>query len=315
MKYKVVPLNPKTGKEIKRPKRGQPVIFAVKGPKGGLSKLQKEPQKYYVTDRDSLTRQISNTKDRNFIVYQQLTNEKDKKTKQRKVKITGANPRRKQRGLLFVKGKRKRHLDMAYKTGNVTKSHEQEPLKVGKVHPWSQNAQKPLEIILKGDTIKDALAGLHVNLSMTDFVRPDMFLYYTARIKITDPEGKVLEIPVNGSYISKGFDSKGYLFIDNKIKAAMTNKVEVVANLTSNIAHSIRIALKEQGLRFTSLVKLQQIEKKEIRRIKTLDDYEDVATAEYALDSLFTIHRTPVKNLKQITKKWQVKLYIVFELY
>lgn len=312
MAYSVVPTNPKTGKVIKRPRKGQSVIFSLLRPRGGLKPLQKFSQPFLKTDIQLINEQVKNTKGMNFVLYQQLTNRKDKKTGLRISKLTGANPRRKQRPLLYVNGIRKRYLDFAFKTGHYKSKFEQGPLYIAK-----PNKLEPLEIKLEGKTIKETLQGLHVNMKFKDFI-VDGFqraLYYTARLRIISPQGEVIEVPVNGSDIPDGFAGKGIINIAGKRKPAMSNPIDRVANMTTKIAYSLRRSIKDQGLRFTSLTQLQVIENKTLREIKKITDKSAIDRAKNGIDKLWTINRTPVTELRQITKKWRVILFIKFELY
>jgi hypothetical protein len=174
-----------------------------------------------------------------------------------------------------------------------------------------------LELTLKGPTLKAAISGLQINMAFKDFIQGGFqrALYYTVRLKIISPEGNITYIPVSGSDIPDGFANKGIINIANKRLPAVSQELDRIANLLGKISYSLRRAIKDQGLRFTTLTTLKSIERREIKRIQKLTDPNAITRAESGIEKLWVINRTPVESLRQITRNWQVILYIKFELY
>ena len=321
MAYKVVPVNPRTGNIIKRPRRKQSVVYDVIGPRGGRSRLYDVSQEFYQKDIDSLNSLISRTSGKNFVVYEQLLRKKDPKTKKRLIKITGPNTRRKQRPVLFTKGKIKRNLDIGFKKGHSKRKLPPLPIKLLK-----PNVQKPFELNLVGPTIKRALSHLQVNMSMKDFVVGNFqrILYFTCLVRIVTPKGEVIKIPVNDSYIPQGFSRKSNILTNygtpqQKLEPAMQQPVEKISNIIDKMAYSIRRAILQTGYSFTSMVTLNKFVRQEEKIIKKLvrEDYPEdfIERKRNGVDALTFVKGVPVSQRTFLTKNYEVKLYVRFELY
>jgi hypothetical protein len=328
--YRIVPISPRTGKEIKSPRKKQNILYAIKGPRGGIKLLRKEPQKFYKTDLQGLNNAVSKTKGGNFVVYEQRTRTplRDKKgkpiltksgKKKYQTKLSYAQPRRKQLPLLYSGNKKLRGLDVTYKKGNYKKARYMREMTVAKV-----NQKAPVQLVLKGNTIKQALESLQLAVSLKQFnniYKSGFGLYYSIMIVIKGP-GVNLKIPVNSSYRNEAFDymnSSHTLPGDKKRSPALSNEIKILANLHSEMSYSIRRALRDagEGYRFTSLATLKQIENREMRIIKKLEKdgvNQDVIDRRYnAIDRLWNLGWKSVKELKQLTGAYSVTLYVWFE--
>jgi len=304
LKSRVVPINLRTGKPYKRiPKKNTNVQYAVLGPRGGISILRKEPQKFYKSDLTGLNESIKNTQGKNFVVYEQKTRQVKITKKGKKVyqtKLTYAQPRRKQQPFLYIKGKKQRALDIGFKTGNYQKSRQMRKLLIAQ-----PNKAVPIHLILEGKTIKDALDGLQVNVNIADMLKHGQGLYYSMIIKIVQPDGSVIKIPVNSSHKVDGFEKfpqdRSYMILpgEKKRSIAMRNPIHsvdspgLIANLQSKMSTSIRYAIKSVGYRFTSLTVLKKFSNQD--------------------KQVYLINGTHVKTLKQLTKKYAVHIYVRFE--
>jgi len=339
----VVPVSPRTGKQLRSVRKGQIVQYAVKGKRGALKLVREEPQAFYKSDLAGLNKQIQNTKGGNFVVYEQITRKQAKKlvkgkwvpvfnkdgSKKKETKVTYAQPKRKQRPILYIKGKRKRELDIGFRTGNYQSVRTMRELTI--VRP---NVLKPVEFSLEGDTIKKALSGLYVNASVKDLMKRGKRLFYSLIIKITEPDGSILKIPVNDTEPVSGFEypklkSSMILPGEKGFQPAVMDKGGKnqqgkyqglrLANLKTRMAKSIRMALKDFGYRFTSLAKLKQIESREQKRIDKMKKQDapqhTIDRAEAAMDSLHTlgVHLDAKDLPKQITNKYKVQMYVRFE--
>jgi len=333
--YGVVPLNPKTGKVIRTPRREQAVIFAVRGPRGGITKLSKEPQRFYKTDLAGLEKAVKNTKGRNFVVHEEKTNRikrdeyghkifkavTDKETGElvdRPVyekKITMAQSKKKQRPVLFVKGKRVRELDIGFKKGNYKEARRMRELTIART-----DVAKPVEITLQGPTIKAAMQKLQLDKRLSDLADKKtgrrFGVYYSIIMKIVSPSGDETIVPVNGSES----DLPTYMKVPEVKERLETprHKLSVLANMHSKISTRVRQALADRGLKFTRDVKLKSLGKSMDKQITKMErqgaDLSKIEKMGYAADRLQRpTTYTRSKDLKQITKNWSVTLYIRFE--
>lgn len=347
-KSHVVPINPKTGKIIKRPKKGQNVLFAVMGPRGGLKKvLSKNPQQYFKTDQNKLTEIVQNSKGGNFKIFEQVTNRNlkikgkvqygtDGKPK-KEIKLTGADPRRRQRGLLYVKSTRRRELEFAYQTG-----HYKDIRATRKMILKKPDDNTALKLTLTGPTIKNALAQISLDMSFNQFVKKGMQrgLYYNVIIKITEPGGNIIWIPANSAWNPAldpvdGFSNRLTSNIkipdakkgEPKFRHSMKQEVTKLANLYSNMSRSIRLAMKDKGYTFTTMLKLKQISDRENKRIKKLESdpkisKQEIKGAKKAANALWNLNGTQVYDFYNeepnltVTKGkgYKVDVYVTFEL-
>lgn len=268
-KYSVVPVSPKTGRIVKSPRKGQKVVFAVKGPRGGLSVIRKEPQKFFKTDLKSLNKIVSDSKKKNFVVYEQKmrtldrdkegniqyrTDSRGKEHKVYETKITGAKPRAKTKPLLYSSGKKVRQLDLAYRKGNYQKQKYIRDLVLIK-----PNARIH-EQVLKGRTIKDALSN--IQLDLTTKRKKGFGVYYNIFVTIDTPEGERIKVPVNSSFRDGEFERSNRFPVKGQDELFGRSEVKLLENLTNDMSKSIRYAFKNtgDGYTFTSLAVLEQIE-------------------------------------------------------
>lgn len=321
-KVSVVVINLKTGKPYKGiPRKKTNVQYAIQGPRGGLKLLRKEPQEFFKSDLDGLNQAIQNTGGKNFIVYEQKTRKNSKEfkkdgTPKKLTKITFAQPRRSQKPVLYVRGSRQRDLDLGFKQGNYKRARTMRKLIIAK-----PNVYKPYHIILKGKTIKQALDGLQVDVDVQRMLKNHLGLYYSVIVKITTPSGEIIRVPANGSHLKKLLESipitagnenvdldrsGNRIILDNHLalpnepralaykEAVHVDGSGIVANLQAKLSTSIRYAIKSVGYRFTSLKVLQQYAAKG--------------------KSVMQMNDVDVKNLKQITSKYTVELFVKFEV-
>jgi len=365
--YKIVPINPKTGKEIKRPRQFQEVFLALKGPKGGLKKISVDTQKYFKGDFERLNKTVKKSEGGNVILYNEKTIQirrdkngeklyqtetvirtvKKKKKKVRqfkldadgkktplyKLKVTTARRSRLQKPVLYIKGKAKRDLDIGFKRGHKRIAVSKERLFLAK-----PNVVKPIAISVKGPTIKFALEQLQLNAQIKDIKNANSGLYFSIVISIKNPQGEITRIPISDSWFPRprgksennspidGFlnDTVSYMPIPGyKRYPAMKQKLQTVSNLHSKIAFSVRRALMTHGYKFTTMATLKQIETRALKQELPLLEQSPSFTEEKrerfmnGLDGLFKFgaYGEYKKLPKQITKKWEVTLFIRFELY
>jgi hypothetical protein len=233
-------------------------------------------------------------------------------------KLTFAQPRRDQRPILFKGGRPIRSLAFNFGKGNYQKLKEQRKLLLVK-----PNLLKPVKIVLQGKTIKEALQGLHVDMTFNEFIRGGFSrtLYYSVLVTIQDPFGNIYKIPASDSDVPDGFDAKRFSYFpkgDGTFEKMVSAPVDRITRLQNKMSYSIRRALKDKGLTFTSPATLEKIENKEVKRITKMEKQgapqDKIDRAKQGLDSLFRIGQIPVRSLKTITKNWKVTLYVKFEL-
>lgn len=337
-KSKVVAVSVRTGKPIKSPRRGQKVTYSVIGPRGGVKTLSTTPQAFYKTDLKKLNQIVQNSNTGNYQIYEQTTRKilRDKKGRPilgksgetlKQVKITGANPKRKQRPVLYKKGKKVRELSFAFQKGNYQTVKAIRDMQLVKLRtPKRQNI---MQFRLKGNTIKQALSGLEVDVNFKQLAQAKRGLYYNILIQVVHPDKTVTWIPSNASWIPidepiDGFadDRFANFKIDGKNYHAMTKEVGKIADLKTDMSRSIRLALKDKGIRYTSPAVLNQIAQREEVRIAHMENAVDadknavvIEGAKKSLAGLFDLNGTNPRDLNtQITGKYRVYLYVQFEV-
>ncbi len=251
--YTVVPLNPKTLKEMRAPV-GKQVFYGFKDKKGRVRPLStKHAQKFAKKDLAGLQQILKQAKTpTNLIYYEELSREamrdkkgaiqyrkkdgrflRDKNGKKiplRKTKITYAQTKKKQAPILRAGGRNLRALDLGYQKRKVHERPTAEHLvyPATKKKPWSQ------EIVLLGETLKDALRNVQIPMTLKTFHKeaPDG-LRVQGRLKVSDTGEPLIAI--------------------------FHTVVETLANFGREVARTIRFKLADQGYRFTSLVKLYEL--------------------------------------------------------
>lgn len=338
--YTVIPLSAKTGKPVRKPKKGQKVIYGVRGPRGGITVIRKEPQKFYKTDLEGLNKVVSSTKKKNFIVYEQKTRQ-PKRDKEGKImyrtdaegvehklyetKITFARPTRKQKPLLYGGGKKLRDLDLGFKTGNYESVKKMRSLTLIK-----PNAPV-YEQILKGRTLKQAVSNIQINVNMAKVRKEGFAIYYNVFMKIFTPTGELIKVPpVAGSFRDSDtgdsfFDGSNFIPLKKGGNTEMfgRNEIPLLANLHSKMSRSLRYALKNIGYTFSSLAVLDQIARRNDVLGRKLEKRGDEKGADKAFGSsrgLFFGHNRKKYFVDKKTKltlikgKYKVILYVKFEM-
>ena len=254
--YSVVAISPKSGKQLKRPRKGQSVIYGVKGPKGGLKILRSEPQKYYKTDFVGLNKQVSASGKNNFVVYEQKLRTLKRDTKKKiqfrvdkagnkhklyETKVTFAKPRSRQKPLLYSGGKMLRALDLGHKKGNYQKAKYLRELTLLKPNVTIH------EQVLKGRTIKEAISNIQVLINMASVKKHGFGLFYNVFMIVVTPQGEKIKVPVQGSFLDKEFQGVNYIKLNGKQERFGRSQIKMLANLHSTMAKSIRYALKNTG--------------------------------------------------------------------
>lgn len=259
----IVPLNPKNGKEVRKPLTGQDVIYGIKDAKGKITKIESRFfQAYSKADQSGLQKIIDRTGKKGFVVYEQLTNRKYKDPKTGIIyqaeKITYGKSNTNQRPILYADGKRVRELDLGFR--QRTKREMVDDLLLRVIKPDGKFVR---DIRLEGDTIKDTVKNLAVKLTM-------------AQVKKAELEGLYFEI---------------VLHVRGEEPIVVYGRTETYANITTDIARSIRFTLANRGLRFTSLLNLQEL----------ASDAEDSGDDEMA-HKILTVgrDRTPIEALNPI---------------
>lgn len=283
----IVPVSVRTGKPIKRPRKGQKVKYAVRGPRGGLKILRDEPQEFYKTDLKGLNKIIKHADKNNFIAYEQKlrfperdkkgkikyrTDAKGKKHKIYKTKITFAKPRGKTKPLLFKSGKKLRALDLAFKKGNYKNRLMERGLTL--VKPNIQIVEQ----VLTGRTIKEALSNIQVDINMKEIRKKGFGLFYNIHVQIKTPSGEIKNVPVSGKFLDREFQGAKRIPLKGQTEIFGRSEVKIMANLHSAMAKSIRYSLKNSGgYAFTALATLERFEKTKKEEIKELDkDYRKI---------------------------------------
>lgn len=248
----IVPINPKTGREEKKPS-GKQVLYAIKDAKGKLTRIPfEDSQKYSVKDKQGLNAAFQAGGPKQFIVYEEMTKDvkRDKngniiyrmkagrylldsvtrkKIPLRKTKLTYAKSKNEQKPVLVI-GKKTRSLDIGFRKRAKRERPQAKhliPLATSR-KKWSQ------EIAIYGDTLKETCNKIQVPLSLAEFRKHAKDgLGVQGRIKIVT-NGDETIIPFRTS-------------------------VDVLANFAKDVSQAMRYALSDHGLRFTSLVTLQDL--------------------------------------------------------
>ncbi len=340
-RYSVVPLSPKTGKELKRVKKGQNVLYGIKGPRGGIKLLHKEPQKFFKTDLAGLTKLVEATKSNNFIVYEQKLRtikkikgeiqyrvDKDgKKHKLHETKITFAKPRARTKPLLYSGSKRIRDLDFGHKTGNYQKIKKMRDLTIIKPNTIVYNQ------VLKGKTLKDAISNIHIDVSMANVRKFGLGVFYNIFMIIHTPKGEIIKVPAIGSFKDSDtgeryFEQPNDIYIKKLQKTEQfgRNEIKILANLHSSMSKAMRYALKNagNGYTFTSLRMLDNIADRQKKLSKKLEKAGKESEANRAINSikgLFfgygnrkKLFVNPNTKLTLLKGNHSVTLYVKFEM-
>ncbi len=232
------------------------MFYAIKDAKGKLSRIPfEDTQKYAAKDLQGLNAALHAGGPKQFVFYEEMTKEvkrdkkgnviyrmkggkplldsKRKKIPLRKTKISYAKTGKQQKPVL-VTGKKTRALDLGFQK---RKRHERPqakhliPLATSR-KVWSR------EIALFGDTLKEATNQIQVPLSLAEFRKHARDgLGVNGRIKITTGRETTV-IPFRAI-------------------------VDVLANFSRDVSQAMRFALADNGLRFTSLVTLEEFAEEE----------------------------------------------------
>ena len=253
--HRIIPIDAK-GKEVKRPK-GKEVFYGIQGPKGGIQKIKSQhAQKFTKKDLQSLNQILKKTGSKNFVIYEEQAKEAvrkggkiqyrtkdgrleyDKKGKPipiKKIKITGASAKKKQRPVLFEQGQRVRELDLGFRPRTARERVDAQLLTM--VEPQAKGGPKfTKEIFLTGKTIRETVKNLHVPISIKDMKRQGL---------------TGLDVETEIKFYGIAMDP-----------VTSYARVETLANFTSDVSRAIRFKLCDHGYRFTSLVELTRIYEK-----------------------------------------------------
>lgn len=335
MSYSVVAVSAKTGKEIKRPRKGQKVMYAVKGPKGGLNVIRKEPQKFFKTDFAGLNKSVAGTTKKNFVVYEQKlrtlkrdakgkpqyrVDKKGVKHKMYETKITFAKPKSRQKPLLYAGGKMLRALDLGYKKGNYQKAKYLRELTLIKPNTVVH------EQVLKGRTLKEAISNIQIDVNMASVKKHGFGLYYNVFMVIHTPSGEDIKVPVQGSFRDNEFQGVNYINVKGERERFGRSELRILANLHSQMSKSMRYALKNagDGYTFTSLAMLDQIKDRQMRQIEKAEKAGNTELADKLTSSLGGLYfgygeRTNYfvndkTKLTLLRNGYSVTLYVKFEM-
>lgn len=334
--YRIIVISELTGKELKKPIKGKSrVIYAIRGPRGGVKKLRKEAQVYYPSDFKGLDRSVELSGTNNFVAYEQKTRKplkvkgvqqyrEDKsgvKHKLYETKLTGAKKGRKQKPFLYAKGKIQRALDFGYKKGNYQSVKSMRTLTLVKPNV------EIFEQTLKGKTIDDAISNVHVNVNMPTVRKHGFGLYYNIFVLIREPGGNIIKVPVNSSFRDNEFEGTNRIKLKGEFEMFGRSEIKIIANLRRAMSKSIRYALKNtgDGYTFTSLVSLEAIEKRVKKQIGIEEKQGNDALAGKLAEGLkglyfgwgnkkryFKNSNTKLTLLDR--KKYNVTMYVKFEM-
>jgi hypothetical protein len=331
--YSVVALSPKTGHPVKRPRRGQEIIVALKGPRGGIKPLSKDSQRFYKTDFLKMSRVVEASKRGNFILHEQKTryikkkkgkpvyrtDAKGEKKKIYETKITFAKPKRLTKPVLYTKGKRSRALDLAFKRGNYANQKIIRNLTV--IKPDSPVHSQ----VLRGRTLKEAISNLHVDINLAQVRKKGFGVYYNIFMLIDGPEGRI-KVPVSGEFIQQEFEGTNPIPVNGVPELFGRSEVKILANLHAKMARSMRYALKNtgSGYSFTSLATLEQIEKREWKKVEKLEAAGEDLKADKITASIPMLYFGPGNKehffinkktrLTPLKPKYTVTLLVKYEL-
>ena len=346
-KYQIVPLSAKTGKPLKRPIEGKTYKLAVMGPRGGINPLKNDPQVYYKKEIEKINSYIGAAEKPVFELYEQRlrTIKKDPKTGKKlykidklgnfaldkrgkkipiyDTKIAPPDARRRQKPLLFKKNKFIRPLDLGYNTGNkYQKTKEMQQLKL--LVPNKNIVEQKIS----GDTIKEAISNIRPDVDMKHVKEFGLYVYYNVFAVIESPNGEKTKIPVSGAFSQKGYEEKdptGFqetfpLIVNGEPEIFGRSKIHTISNLQSKISHSLRIAMKNAGYHFTSLVMLERFEKRMEKEAAKKRDPDEQAKILNSIKGLYFGNKkrnflNDETKLKKIDKKHSVTLYVKLEMY
>jgi hypothetical protein len=302
-KYTLVPISTRTGKPLKKVRTGQMVNLAIVGPKGGMYDLKRAPQEYFKTDFEKINQILATQEKPVFELYEQKqkkikrdpetgkklyqTNKNgtyrldknDKKIPIYETKLTAPDPRRRQKPLLFKNNKIVRPLDIGHKTGNkFSQIKELQTLKLLRPN------KKIMEQVLQGKTLKEAVSNIRADIDMKHVRKFGLAVYYNVFCVIETPAGDRVKIPVSGAFRHQelGYQKTDPFTVDGKQEIFGKTEINIISNLQSKIAHSIRIMIKNAGYAFTSLRTLETIEKqmeRDAKKAKNPDEKEKILSS------------------------------------
>lgn len=261
----VLYLSPTTGKPVKRVRKGQKVLFGYKDHKGDVHTLHPHAQTRDERLRRWLEKHIQKSGDKAFALYEQRGREllRDPITKKPIKTKTGMNRRtsklaipsttRQQRAVLYKRGKRVRNIEFSYTR------HSKEQLLTRLVVTPIRPTGKVIEMNLMGETIIDSLRQIVLDKSWKNLKKYHR-VFYSYVLIYRDPEtGEKVTVPGHGADLPRGgrveFSRQGGPLGTVYFK----QKVSRLQNLSVQLGHEIRGALAHQGLRFTSLFKMNQL--------------------------------------------------------
>ena len=152
---------------------------------------------------------------------------------------------------------------------------------------------------------------------------------------ITSPDGSIIKIPAAGEFIDtpaakefidNEFTGVKYIPVNGELERFGRSKIKILTNLHSKMSKSIRHAFKNtgQGYTFTSLVTLEQIEKREWIKVKQADREGNTALADKlqgGISGLYFGASNKAKLFKNLKTKLQllkpgykVMMYVKFEV-
>jgi hypothetical protein len=341
MAYKLVILNPKTLRPYKRmPPTYRPVMYGIQGPRGAVKPLSGAvPQPFTKKDyrglqadyfgkkefilyeeltrrvlRDSDGRKIPKRDAEGKIVYHRSPSGKAVPTWQRAKKITFGQKLHAQKPVLYSGNKRVRDLDIGYKPHKPRDMADNALLML----PDPEKAEA-ISFNLSGDTIREALKNLNVNLVKEKIYaqgRKEADLSYSMIIRIYDRGKLIITIPAYAGQIISGFSS-----IQDKLNSniAATNRIKMLANLQREMAASIRQALTDNDYRFSSMVSLRGFAKecnRTARAYERLDDQTNADRQYNAADRIIIPQQfRPASTLKYLDRRrYTVNITVRFEI-
>lgn len=279
-KYAIVPISPKTGKELRRPHRGQEVYYAVKSPRGTLKKIPQEySQKFYSSDLKGLNSIIKRTGPENLVVYEQRAAEsipgkyrrgvKDKKGRalpQKKTKITFRQSDKEQRPVILSTAKKVKRVvqDGAFRKVTKREAVDAKLAKIIKVST-AKSAVFTKEIFLSGPTIFGTLKNVKSNVSTKDLKRAGAnTLWVEGVVRVYHPKQGLLHA------------------------TRFSHNIQQLRNFSQEISKEVRFKLSDVGFRFTSLAALRDFQ----------DDLDERETGVDLFHMGYT--RKPVEALKPV---------------
>ncbi len=214
----IVAVSPKTGKEIKRPRAGQLVHYAVKSPRGALKKLSSMDQKFAKADLTGFNGILARTDGKHFVLYEQLSSEvlkvsgkvqyrtkdgmpeldaRGRKIPLKRVKLTYKQRPAKQRPVVFEIGRTAKKVVTDYAFRKQTK-REQVDAKLARILPLKASKEKPVfskESHLQGDTIFETLKNVRPGIDGKTLKKRELTgLWVEGVIRIRDPKGALAAV-------------------------------------------------------------------------------------------------------------------------